>query len=66
VRRRLESGQHHQAGRLAGTRRAQHCQKLAARDVEVQILYDENFAVIALLNVDEPDNCVIIIVRTQD
>jgi hypothetical protein len=49
----LEPGQHHQAGRLARPRGAQHRQELALADVKVQVLDDERFAVVALLNAVE-------------
>ncbi len=54
IRRRLETGQHHQAGRLARTGRPEHRQKFAACDIEIEILNDQRFAVIAFLDVDEP------------
>ena len=38
---------------------AEHRQELAARDVEVQILDDERFAVIALLDSVEFDECAV-------
>jgi hypothetical protein len=51
----FEPRQHHQAGRLARARRAQHGQKLALTDVEVQVLDDQRLAVIALLDPVEND-----------
>ena len=56
VRRRLEARQHHQRGRLARARRPEQRQELALGDVEVEVLDDQRFAVIALLDVDEPDH----------
>ena len=51
----LEAGQHHQAGGLARARRPEQGQELAARDLEVQVLDDQRGAIIALLDVLEPD-----------
>jgi hypothetical protein len=55
----LETGQHHQAGGLARARRAEHGQKLALGDVEVEVLHDQRFAVIALLDVLVPTQSAI-------
>jgi hypothetical protein len=48
---RLKTGQHHQGCCLARAGWAEHGHKLALGDIEVQILYNQRFAVIALLNV---------------
>jgi hypothetical protein len=51
--RRLEAGQHHQGRGLARARGAEHGEEFARRDVEVEVLHDENLAVIAFLDVLE-------------
>jgi len=51
--RRLEARQHHQAGRLARTRRAEQRQELAATNIEVQVTNDQIDAVVGLLNLAE-------------
>ena len=53
--RRLEAGEHHQAGGLARAGRPEQRQELAAADVEVEILHDQRLAVVALLHVVEGD-----------
>ena len=55
----LEPGEHHQHGGLAGAGRAEHRQKLAPFHVEVQVLHDQGFAVVALLHADELNNKVL-------
>lgn len=53
MRRGLEAGEHHQRRRLSGTRWAEQREELAARNVNVQVLDNERYAVVALLNVLE-------------
>ena len=51
MRRGLETGQHHQAGRLARTGRPEHGDELAGLDIEVQVFDDERLAVVTLLHI---------------
>ena len=51
MRRGLETGQHHQAGRLARTRRPEHGDELAGLDIEIQVFNDERLAVVTLLHI---------------
>ncbi len=52
---RLETGQHHQAGGLAGAGRTEQGEKLALADVQVEVFDDQAFAVVALLHALETD-----------
>ena len=54
----LEACQHHQRRGLAGARGAEHGQELALGNVQVEVLHDERFAVIALLHIDEANHRV--------
>jgi hypothetical protein len=54
----LETGQHHQAGRLARPRGSEHGQKLSLADLKVQVLHDQRLAVIAFLDAVEGDERV--------
>ena len=54
----LEARKHHEGGGLAGTRWAKHGQELALGNVQVEVLHDERFAVIALLHIDEANHRV--------
>ena len=56
--RRLEPGEHHQAGRLTRPRWPQHGEKFSTLYLEVEILDDQNFAIVALLDPIELDNHV--------
>ena len=51
----LEPREHHEAGGLPRTGGAQHGEELAPVDFEVEVLDDEGLAVVALLDVREPD-----------
>src|SRR5262249_9654277 len=53
VRGHLEAGQHHQRGRLARSRRSEERQELSGPNAQIQMLYDERLAVVALLNIGE-------------
>ncbi|MNE70540.1 hypothetical protein D3C80_1663370 [compost metagenome] len=55
----FETGQHHQAGGLAGAGRPQQSQELAAANVHVEILDDEGFAVVALLHATEAHQYIV-------
>ena len=55
VRRRLEAGQHHQAGGLARSGRPQHRQEFTLGDGQVQLFHDQSFAIIAFLDAVEFD-----------
>ena len=51
----FETREHHEAGRLARSRRAEHREKLSARNVEIKIFDDERLAIIAFLHVVKAD-----------
>lgn len=55
----LEPGQHHQTGGLARSGRPEHGQELALGDGQVQVLHDQRYAVITLLDVLESDESVV-------
>ncbi|MCY1555106.1 hypothetical protein D9M68_917370 [compost metagenome] len=50
---RLEAGEHHQAGGLARTGRSEQGEEFALADVQVEVLHDQAFAVVALLHAAE-------------
>ena len=58
VRRRLEAGEHHQRRRLAGARRAEQRQELAAGDVEVEAAHHVALAVIGFAHAFEGDEAL--------
>ncbi len=57
--RKLEAGQHHQAGRLAGAGRAEQRQELALIDVQVQVLDHQGLAVVGLAHTAKADDHVV-------
>ncbi len=68
-RRRLESGEHHQAGRLAGAGRPEQSQELASFDLQVQAPHHEVAAVVALVYANElnvGDGALAALVRDRD
>ncbi len=58
-RRGLETGQHHQAGGLAGAGRTEQGQELALANVQVEVFDDQCFAVVALLHTTKADQNII-------
>jgi hypothetical protein len=56
----FESRQHHQTGGLSGARRPEHGDEFTLLDVQVEILDHQRFAVVALLYLDESNECVVI------
>ena len=55
----LETGQHHQAGGLARTGRAQQGKELTLADIQIEILDDQILAVIALLHATKADQYIV-------
>ena len=60
----LETGQHHQAGGLPRAGRAEHRQEFTARYIEIEILNDQDFTIVALLDVDEPYDRLVTVCHT--
>lgn len=54
----FETGQHHQAGGLAGPGGAEQGEEFALANVQVEILHDEGLAVVALLHATEADQYI--------
>ena len=59
VRRRLKPRQHHETRGLSRPRRSEHRQKLALADGQIQVLYHEDFSIVALLYPVEYDEAVV-------
>ncbi|MNR19172.1 hypothetical protein D3C85_1359460 [compost metagenome] len=53
--RRFEPCEHHQAGGLARTGRAEQGEELTLADIQVEVFDDQRFAVVALLHTTEAD-----------
>ena len=54
----LKTGQHQQAGGLAGSRRSEHGQEFAFFDIEIEVFDDQRLAVIALFDIAEANQGV--------